>query len=206
MSRYRADMTTGAPTPHRDCVTGRPCTGRLSAAGEPRHPRPAGAGLRVNALYAADYGVRGHDGLVDLDLGPMLDLIAARYDGCTPCESHHTDRIAGDPALATHVVGVALRTLADLDEPPARLVIQKLDPAGAAIALTMRVHGLRAAVAAAAGMPVDRRRSAVVIALGKLVPSQHYGDYLGNHYAHGRTDRGDEDLLEDLRDDGYLSP
>jgi hypothetical protein len=158
----------------------------LAPAGQPRHPRPAGVQLEINALYAADYGVRGDGdrGLVPMDLGPLLDAVAARYDGCQPCEAHQVAAIAASPPLTTHAVGVALLTLTPVpgSEAPARLVIQKLDPAGAAIALTIRARGLLAAVGAARAMSDAHRRAAIAAALGTLLPVHWYHQYVSNQY------------------------
>ena len=161
----------------------------------------------MDALYAVDYGVRAENGdMIDMDLRPLLDLVAATYDGCRSCVDRHVAVIADQPALSAHTIGVALRTITDVSEAPAYLVMQKLDPHGAAIALTMRQHGLRAAVELAAAMTTDNRRHAVAVAAGKLQPTQWYDTYLSNYYDSGpvRGTTDDTTVLQDLRADGYV--
>jgi hypothetical protein len=198
--------------PHRQ-VPARACTGRLAFAGEPRHPRPAGIDLAIAATYACDYGVYADDGrrLAPMDLRPLLDSVAARYDGCAPCETQHTKAVADDPALTTHLVGVALLSLSpDLGLAPVRLVFHHLDPAGAAIALTIRNRGLRPAVDVARAMSADQRRSVVGIALGQLLPLSWYHMSVSNHCPPGVVPStaalGDHDVHKDLRAEGFAVP
>ncbi|MFI5937851.1 hypothetical protein [Actinoplanes sp. NPDC051494] len=187
-------------------VPARPCAGPTSAD-EPRHPRPAGTGLSMMALYAVDYQGREPDGTrADMDLRPLLDLIAARYAGCETCIERHTRAIAVDPALLTHLVGAALCTLTTLtNQTPARFLLDRLDPAGAAIAITLRSAGLSAAVDAATALSVDNRRSAIRTASGSLLPMSWYDHPMSNFYDDkSRARDGDTAMLESLRHDGYL--
>jgi hypothetical protein len=62
----------------------RPCTGRLTTAGQSRHPRPALIGLELSPEYGVDYGLPAGE---PLDLRPLLDLVAADYDGCDTCRA-----------------------------------------------------------------------------------------------------------------------
>jgi hypothetical protein len=194
----------------RAVTPARPCTGHLTPAGQPRHPQPAGVDLEVSATYAVDYGLRGPRGeMVPLDLSPLLDAIAARFDGCQLCEQHQVDRIAAEPPLVVQTVGAALLVFTGtVHQVPADLVVQKLDVAGAAIALTMRTHGLLAATDTAAAMPVDQRGRAAAIALNHLVPAGKYAAYLSNDYpprpGQGRPMRADDRaVLAGLGEDGY---
>jgi hypothetical protein len=146
--------------------------------------------------------------MVPLDLRPLMDALAARFDGCRSCEQHHVTRIATQPALVVQAVGAALLVLTGtVHQIPADLVIQKLDPVGAAIALTMRTHGLLAAVDTATAMPVDQRSQAAAIALNHLLPVGWYAAYLSNDYPPrrgGRPMRADDRIeLARLREDGY---
>lgn len=189
-----------------DRVSERPCSGRLAPAGQPRHPRPAGVGLAISPVYAAEYGVRDLDGhLVEMDVAPILDLTAARYDACSACADQHTSIIAADAALTTHLIGMALRAISNLSEAPATLVLQHLDPPGAAIALTMRTRGLLAAVQTAGALPSETRRNAVAIAASLLLPVSWYAHTVGHFYEHGGHGGVDDSVVLDaLRSDGYL--
>jgi hypothetical protein len=159
------------------------------------------------ALYAVDYQGREPDGgMADMDLRPMLDLIAAQYAGCDACQVKQTATVADNPALLTHLIGVALCSLTSIsDQVSARLLLQKLNPPGAAIAITMRSVGLLAAVDVAASLSADDRRSAVAIAAGCLLPTGWFNQPLSNFYEDGtRAGSGDVAMLSDLRHDGYL--
>jgi hypothetical protein len=108
--------------------------------------------------------------------------------------------------LLTHLIGVALSSLTSISEQvSARLLLQKLDSPGAAIAITMRSAGLLAAVDVATILSLDDRRSAVAIAAGCLLPTGWFSTPLTNFYEDGtRGGSGDAAVLSDLRHDGHL--
>lgn len=175
----------------------------------PPHPRPAGVDLELLSIYAADYFPGGADELrpQSMDLRPMLDALAARWDGCSACSAHHSASIATSASLTTHIVGVALLA-SNIREAPARLVLQMLDPDGCALALTIRNSGLEAAATLAESMDVKRRQAAVAIALGVLVPASWLDMPVSNlcppSVRPARSDLGDVEILKALRSDGYL--
>ncbi|GIJ30738.1 hypothetical protein Vqi01_59000 [Micromonospora qiuiae] len=175
----------------------------------PRHPRPAGVTLEMTAIYAVDYGVKRSEGgrLQPMDLRPILDALAAHWDQCSTCLAHHTAAIAASPPLTTHLVGTALFAL-NIQEASARLVIQKLDPDGCALALTIRNSGLDAAVALADFMGPERRQSAVGIALNVLAPTGWLDTPVSNLCPPvarpARPSSGDAEMLSDLRSGGHL--
>ena len=138
-------MTGPSDFPNRTPVPARPCAGPSLAGSPPRHNRPAGVYPDMIGLYAVDYGLRDGNGrALPMDLGPLLDAVAALYDGCTACAAHHTAAIVADPILLTHLVGAALCTFSSLVNPvSAGAVVTRLDPAGAAIALTIDRSKLR---------------------------------------------------------------
>lgn len=183
----------------------------LAVAGQPRHPRPAGVDLQVPPDYATEYGVRDQDGgLAPLRLEPLLDAIAARYDGCRDCERHQVAVVATSPALTAHTVGVALSAS---DEPgastvaAARVVLDRYEDGGP-IALALRAYGPVAAVELAASMTATTRRAALTVALGLLLPAGRYDTFLGTFYPN--TDRlprsaADAALLAELHTEGRLA-
>lgn len=83
-----------------------------------------------------------------------------------------------------------------------------LDPAGTAIALTIRNHGLRRAVDLARAMPAEQRQSVVSIALGRLLPLSWYHQIVSNHCppAVAAAGPGDHEVLDDLRAQGFPVP
>lgn len=92
-----------------------------------------------------------------------------------------------------------------MTQTPASLVLQKLDPPGAAIALTMRTQGLLPSVDVATSIPQDQRHSVVDFAAGCLLPTGWYAQPLSNFYEDGgRAAKDDDAVLKALRDDGYL--
>ena len=204
-------MTQSSDAYRRDAVPARPCTGKLTPAGQPRHPRPAGVQLQLDPLCAADFGVRTAEGrFAPMDLGPLLDALAARYDGCGPCQDRHVTAIAADPPLVAHTVGVALCVLSSgPGAPTTQDVLRKLDPAGAAVALTLRTAGVLGSVQTARRLTEQQRRSAVEIALAQLLPTGWYHQPLSNFYSPETDTRTlasratDTEMLNDLYADGY---
>jgi hypothetical protein len=87
-------------------------------------------------------------------------------------------------------------------------VCRHLDPAGAAIALTIRNHGLRPAVDLVGAMPAEQRQSVVSIALGRLVPLSWYHEIVSNHCppAVAAARPGDHEVLDHLRAQGFPVP
>ncbi|SCL19580.1 hypothetical protein GA0074694_2742 [Micromonospora inyonensis] len=138
---------------------------------------------------------------------PFLDALAAAWDSCPPCTTHHCRAVAADPALTVHVVGVALCGLGH-DLATARQLLCKLDPDGAAIALTIRNSGLLPAVEIATEMGPDRRESAARIAMNAIVSAGWYDVPVSNFVPpvnRPSTDHlRDDEMLATLRSDGYL--
>jgi hypothetical protein len=162
----------------------------------------------MNALYAVDYGVRASDGRMQpMDLRPFLDALAATWDGCNPCRSHHCREVAADPALTVHVVGVALCGLGH-DIATAGQLLRKLDPDGAALALVTRNEGLEPAREVAEAMGLKRRESTAAIAINTILATGWYDQPVSNLVppAGGRPTGhlGDAEMLATLRSDGYM--
>lgn len=189
----------------------RPCVGRLTVDGQPRHARPARAGVDIPQLWAVEYGLRDDQGqMVKMDLGPLLDAVAARYDGCQACEEHQIDRIVADPVMTAHTVGVALFTFnkASCETPTAQITTQ-LQESGVAIAVALRSVGLAAAVGVAEAMVEVERRDAVRVALRHLLPVHVYGAPLSSTYPAEHDDGrevvdDDATILDLLRARGLL--
>ncbi|WP_107075425.1 hypothetical protein [Micromonospora sp. MH33] len=175
----------------------------------PRHPRPAGVNLEMSALYAVDYGVESPEPgpLRPMDMRPLLDALAARWDGCDVCLAHHLNLIAADPPLTTHLIAVALCSL-NIREASARLLLQALDPDGCALALTIRNTGPEVAAQLAESMGPERRQVAASIALNTILPTGWLDSPVSNltpPITRGSDVRlGDAEMLSDLRADGYL--
>lgn len=190
-------------------VPARPCGQPVTVAAlEPQHPRPTGVRLTMPALYAVDYGVEGPGGaMVDMDLRPFLDTIAAQRDGCEACFEHHSSTAGASPALTVHVVGVVLSGLG-IDAATARQLLLKLDPGGAAIALTIRNHGLLAAVKVAERLGSEGRGQVVARAVNAMTSSGWYDSPVSNLCPPATQPRvgglGDEEVLANLREGGYL--
>ncbi|MFY1656927.1 hypothetical protein [Micromonospora sp. WMMD1274] len=194
-----------------DKVRPRACDRTGSGPNEtPRHPRPAGVDLEMVAIYAVDYGVESPEEgpLQPMDLRPILDALAAHWDRCSPCLSHHSAVVASSPPLTTHLVGVLLLA-SNIKEASARLVLQMLDPDGCALALTIRNSGLEAAVALASSIGADRRRAVVDIAVTAIMPTNWLDTPVSNLCPpvarSARPDLGDAEMLSLLRSDGYLA-
>jgi hypothetical protein len=178
-------------------VPDRPCTRRLTLAGQPRHPRPAGIDLELSPQYGFDYGLPLDD---PLDLRPLLDLVAADYDGCTTCRAQQLQAVLGSPPLIVHAAGVALMVLnpIGMDSPAEQLVARLNDTAGAVV-LTLRSHGLAKAVDLVAAMDAELRREIVTRVLGVLFPVRWYHWPLSNQHDPARPSPPREDDQAELR-------
>lgn len=191
-------------------VKPRPCSGLTVVDGESlRHARPAGADLEMWPAYAIDYLSDDHGiaATAPMDLRPMLDVLAALYDGCKTCRDYHTRRVAAVPPLTVHVVGSKLLNYG-IWRVHARLLMQHLDPDGAAVALTIRNEGLPAATQLADGMGPERLFQVARHALNELMPTAWLDTPVSNQCPPGvrrsTAPLGDEEMLQALRDDGIL--
>ncbi|MDG4754828.1 hypothetical protein O7630_28190 [Micromonospora sp. WMMD718] len=165
--------------------------------------------LEMSELYAVDYGVESPEAgpLRPMDMRPLLDALAARWDSCHGCLTHHLNLIAADPPLTTHLVAAALCAL-NIREASARLLLQALDPDGCALALTIRNSGPEVAAQLAESMGPERRQVAASIALNIISPTGWLDSPVSNltpPFARVPDARlGDADMLSDLRADGHL--
>ncbi|MFI7210926.1 hypothetical protein ACIBP4_04500 [Micromonospora maritima] len=160
-------------------------------------------------VYAVDYGVPpdGNGRMQTMDMRPLLDAVAAKHDGCLPCEEHHVTSIAADPALITHVVGVGLLNLG-IHEATARQLLQHMDPDGCAIAMAIRNEGLLSAVNLARSKNAERRRTAARVVLSNAITAvQWFGMPISNLcppvVERPTGHLGDTEMIKDLRSDGY---
>jgi hypothetical protein len=178
-------------------VPARPCTGRLTTAGQPRHPRPAGISLELGSEYGFDYSLPRDE---PLNLRPLLDLVAADYDGCTTCHDQQLQTVLGSPALIVHAAGVALMVLTPIGmESPAEYLVDRLNDTAAAVVLTLRSHGLAKAVALVSEMDTELRQEVIARVLGVLLPTQWYHWPLSHRFDPARPRQPREDDQAALR-------
>jgi hypothetical protein len=178
-------------------VAARPCTGRLTAAGQPRHPQPAGIDLQLSSEYGVDYGLPPGE---PLDLRPLLDLVAADYDGCKTCRAQQLQVVLGSPPLIVHAAGVALIVLNPHDrDSPAEDLVDRLNDTAGAVVLTLRSHGLAKAVDLVAAMDTDLRQEVVARVLGVLLPTRWYHWPMSNRFDPARPRAPREDDQAALR-------
>lgn len=178
-------------------VPARPCTGRLTTAGEPRHPRPAQISLELGPEYGFDYGLPLDE---PLNLRPLLDLVAAGYDGCTTCHEQQLQIVLGAPALIVHAAGIALMVLSPIGiEAPAEYLVDRLTDTAGAVVLTLRSHGLAKAVDLVSAMDTELRQEVIARVLGVLLPTQWYHWPLSHRFDPARPRRPREDDQAALR-------
>jgi hypothetical protein len=175
----------------------RSCTGRLTPAGHPRHPRPARISLELSPEYGVDYNLPLDE---PLDLRPLLDLVAADYDGCATCHAQQLQAVLGSPALIVHAAGVALMVLNPVGvESPAEYLVDRLHDTTAAVVLTLRSHGLAKAVVLVREMDVELRQEVVARVLGVLLPTEWYHWPLSHRFDPTRPRQPREDDQAALR-------
>ena len=178
-------------------VPARPCTGRLTPAGQPRHLQPARISLELSPEYGFDYGLPGGE---PLDLRPLLDLVAADYDGCGACHAQQLQAVVHSPPLIVHAAGVALMVLNPLGmDSPAEHLVARLNDATGAVVLTLRSHGLAKAVDLVSAMDAELRQEIVAQVLGVLFPAQWYHWPLSNRFDPALPRQPREDDQAELR-------